>query len=150
MAKAFVSPEIVSISLEETEGTYGVCGSGDIPEPKGDWDIACRYDGHNTGHHSIVHVQANHHGNYSGDCLTMTFKINNGFKMKEVNNASGTWVRKLSESRFTITRNGHFNPNESVGFCFELVVENSPYHGSIGKTGGDRPCDVECVSYTSA
>ncbi len=150
MAKEFISPEIVSLSLEDTEGLFGVAGSGYEHEEKGDWDINCRYDGHNTGHHSVVHVQANHHGTNSGECLTMTFRVNNGFKIDRVQNASGTWVNILSENRFTITRNGHFNPNEAVGFCFELVVKNSPYHGSIGKTGEYRPCDIECVSYTGA
>ena len=150
MAKEFVSPAIVSLSLEDTEGFFCVRGSGDVPEPKGDWDITCRYDGHNTGHHSIVHVQANHHGNFSGDCITMTFKINNGFKLKDVPNASGTWFRKISDSRFTLMRSGHFNPNDSIGFCFEIEVSNSPYHGSMGKTGEYRPCDVECVIYTTA
>ena len=150
MAKEFISPAIVSLSLEDTEGFACVRGSGLIDEPKGDWDITCRYDGHNTGHHSVVHVQANHHGKNAGECLTMTFRLNNGFKLDRVQNASGYFVTVHSETRFSITRNGHFNPTESVGFCFEVVVKNSPYLGAMGKTGEYRPCDVECVSYTGA
>ena len=152
MAKEFVYPEIVSLSLDNTEAPMGAMGSGLEPPSSGDWDVVCSYKGHNNGSHSEVHIQASKSGGAPGDTLTMKFVIHNGWVLSDVTQlgTSGFITKDPDGKHFTITRMGHFNQTEEVGFVFWIVAENSPYKGAVGESGTYRPCDVECTHVTYA
>ena len=78
--------------------------------------------------------------------ITMTF-ICIGFKLASVKDSSGYMVSNVSESGFTIYRNGHFNPNERIEFNIQITAADSPYHGSVAQTGQVCPHKVVCTSY---
>lgn len=157
--KEFINASVTEVT-DLSEGVFA--GSGAIPTPPGteptptptpvdecwtNWE--CRWDGHNSGGHSVCHVSANHCGNHSGECLIMNFRTN--FPIKEVKNASGFPISNVGTHTFTLTRNNHFNPGENIGFCFEIVTSADMYdeggnklHGAIGANNGAvYYCSVE-------
>lgn len=152
MAKMFLDPQILECDIENTERFFP-SQSGGIEEFRGDWDIRLEYRNHNTGSHSEVAVIGKHHGNHSGESLTMDIMMRNGFEIKQVKEASGCVVSNVTKDGFTITRNNHFNPTDNFEFNFQIVVSNGPKHpqtnhvGAIGTTGVYRACDLVCIYY---
>jgi len=159
----FIAPELLNID-DMAEGVYA--GSGGLvedstpipnpdpnPMPEGCWiNWQCKWVGHNNGGHSICHVSANHCSNHSGDRLVMNFLTN--FPIQDVKNASGLTISNIGTYNFTLTRNNHFNPTESIGFNFEIVTSalmydesGNPLHGAIGSNNASAYyCKV--ASYT--
>lgn len=141
----FIAPELLNIT-DMAEGVYA--GSGFFPDnpddplpdftPVGCWmNWQCKWVGHNNGGHSVCHVSANHCGDHSGECLTINFLTN--FPIQEIKNTSGLTVSNVGTYTFSLTRNNHFNPNESIGFNFEIITSALLYdengnllHGAIG------------------
>ena len=149
--KKFEKPVFAECS-EFTEGIYA--SSGWVPvtppdTPKGDWVIECDWANHNSGSHSELKIKGHNYGNLSGDCLTMHFRIMD-FRLDTIKDMGGMIFSNISESGFTITRNNHFNPNENFEFNIQITCKNSPYEGSVGKTGEYCPHKVHCVSYFTA
>ncbi len=157
--KDFIAPDLVNI--EDTgEGIYAGSGAWntnpDIPNPpfppgddaSSDWVWNCKWTGHNHGGHSVCHVLGQHCGNKCGESITLNIVTN--FTIREVKNASGYTITNLGSHSFSIVRNGHFNPNESVGFNFEIVTSDPMYdengnalHGAIGAHNAhDKYCKV--------
>lgn len=146
----FISPELVNID-DVAEGVYAGSGAwGTNPdtnppiiETKECWvNWQCKWTGHNNGHHSVCHISANHCGDHSGECLTINFVTN--FPIKEVKNASGYTITNVGTYSFSIIRNNHFNPGESIGFNFEIVTSATMYdesgkqlEGAIGAHNAD-------------
>lgn len=160
----FITPELLSID-DMAEGVYA--GSGGIidtvgpvptpdepaPTPAGCWiNWQCRWTGHDHGGHSVCNVTANHCSDHSGERLVMNFITN--FPIQEVKNASGLTISNVGTYTFTLIRNNHFNPTESIGFNFEIVTSallydesGNPLHGAIG-TNNDSAYYCKVASYT--
>ena len=146
--KTYEAPALFAIEADMSEGIYAGSGAFDPtptpspiePGPVGEdcWiNWSCTWTGHNNGGHSVCNVTANHCGNHSGECLVMNFVTN--FAISEVKNASGLTISNVGTYGFTLTRNNHFNPTESIGFNFEIVTSDlmydesgNPLHGAIG------------------
>ena len=159
----FIIPEVINLIDDINEGVYagsgafnappgnglippstppGGTGGGDVPLCWVNWQ--CRWTGHNNGGHSVCHVSARHEGNHSGNRLVMNFVTN--FPVKDVKNASGCAISNVSSYSFTLTWNNFFNPNENIGFNFEIVTaggfvlydeSGKPLHGAIGINNAD-------------
>lgn len=155
--KKFETPIIVDVE-DMAEGVYAASGSlpeeDDFYEPptggeQGCWQFECKWTGHNNGGHSVCHVQGTHCGDHSGNTLRMEFLTN--FPIKEVKNASGLTISEVGAFSFVLTRNNHFNSNESIGFNFEIETSTvfydeagNPLHGAIGACNGDKyRCKVQ-------
>ncbi len=157
--KDFVAPDLINVE-DMSEGVYAGSGAlstnpdetinpsvptpgtpgGEVKECWVNWQ--CRWAGHNNGGHSVCNVTANHCGDHSGECLVMNFVTN--FPIREVKNASGLTISNVGTYNFTLVRNNHFNPSESIGFNFEIVTSatlydesGNPLHGAIGASNGD-------------
>lgn len=72
----------------------------------------------------------------------MNFTTN--FAIAEVKNASGCTISNVGSYVFTLTRNGHFNGNDNIGFNFEIVTSTpmydasgNPLHGAIGENNAN-------------
>ena len=170
--KEFISPDLLDIINDVSEGVYAGSGAINIPDeqdptipsdnPGGgggsgyapcwtDWQ--CTWTGHNNGGHSVCHVRAQHCGDHSGNCLVINFSTN--FPISDVKNASGLTISSVGTYSFTLIRNNFFNPNDNIGFNFEIVVSpefllydesGNPLHGAIGtNNAGTYYCKV--VSY---
>ena len=154
--------ELIDLNIDDSkEGIYA--GSGSSPNPgqpetppmlppsNGNWHWECRWDGHNSGGHSVCHFQGTHSGTQSGSHLELHITTN--FPIQEVRNASGLTITNVGLYNFTLIRNNHFNPTESVGFCAEIVTSrifydenNNPLHGAIGtRNANDYHCTVQCT-----
>ncbi len=115
------------------EGIYmasGVNPPSDKPnQPDDYWDNwRCMWTGHNTGHHSVCHISATHFGIHQGGATPLVMNFTTNFPIKEVKNASGYPVTNLSDRSFTITAMNNGNPNETIGFNFEIVVDYDQLH----------------------
>ncbi len=149
--KNYEKPIIDNVGIV-TEGVYAASGS--VPAvpiepivPKlVDWEIKCSYCNHNTGSHSEVKIDAHNYGTKSGEGITMFFVVR-GFKLDTVKDSSGYVVSNVTETGFTIYRKGHFNPNENIVFVIQITAKDSKYHGSVGVTGVDMPCEIYCCGY---
>ena len=148
--KKFEAPVLEVIEDFAMEPVYALSGTPETPDtpdtPDGDWKIWTEWRNHNTGSHSELAIIAKNDGKLSGDGITMTF-ICIGFKLASVKDSSGYMVSNVSESGFTIYRNGHFNPNERIEFNIQITAADSPYHGSVAQTGQVCPHKVVCTSY---
>ena len=149
--KEFVKP-IIAECEDLTEGIYAASGYDPIvppevppPTPVNEWNIRCEYRNHNSGSHSEVAIIGNNYSSSSGEGLLMTFQIR-GFRLDTIKDSSGYDVSNVSETGFTIFRRGHFNPGERVEFNIHITCKDSPYHGSVGKTGEYIPCNITCIS----
>ncbi len=151
--KNYSSPELTELS--SIEGIYADSGSYHMdppPEDGGDddgWNIRCEWRNHNTGHHSELAIIGEHHGKLSGESMTMNMRVD-GFRLDYIKDCGGMIVTNVSESGFTITRHNHFNATERFEFNIQITCKNSPYEGSVGKTGEYCPHKVHCVSYFTA
>lgn len=153
----FKPADLIALDINDTaEGIYA--GSGSLPNipqettpsiPNDDsWHWECRWDGHNSGGHSVCHFQGTHRGHKSGNHLELHVTTN--FPIKEVKNASGLTITNQGLYNFTLIRNNHFNPSESVGFNAEIVTSellydenNNPLHGAIGtNNAAAKRCNV--------
>lgn len=156
--------ELIDLNIDDTkEGIYA--GSGSSPNPgepettipmppqQKCWvDWKCTWTGHNNGGHSVCHVSARHCGDHSGNTLVMNFSTN--FDIADVKNASGCTISNIGLHVFTITRNNFFNPNDNIGFNFEIVTSTPTYdaagnalHGAIGANNVNTYyCDVASFS----
>lgn len=129
---------------------------GPGPNPSGDWDIHCEYRNHNSGSHSEVAIIAINKGQKSGDNLKMDFRVGSDIKLSYVKDSSGYLVSNVTETGFTIYRNGHFNPNERIEFNIQIVVSytshphKNDHLGAVGITGDYCPCSIECYSYEAS
>lgn len=151
--KNYVAPHLEVIN-ERVEGIYAISGNPSDPDPEpmppptpDGWGIHCEYRNHNSGSHSEVAIIAMNNGSKSGDCLTMHFSISD-FRLDCIKDSSGYTVSNVSETGFTIIRNGHFNPGERIEFNLQIIAKDSQYHGSVGKTGEYMPCKIECTGYS--
>ena len=161
--KTYEAPALFAIEADTAEGIYAGSGAMDpsvtpgpnLPGPVTEdcWiNWKCTWTGHNCGGHSVCNVTANHCGNHSGQCLSMNFVTT--FPIQEVKNASGLTISNVGTYSFTLTRNNHFNPTESIGFNFEIVTSQvfydasgAPLHGAIGEfNAASQYCKV--ASYT--
>lgn len=150
--KEFVTADLLTDIDDASEGVYAGSGAWggttDIVIPpaaeiKQCWiNWQCKWTGHNNGGHSICHVSANHCGDHSGERLVMNFVTN--FPIQDVKNASGLTITNVGTYSFSLIRNNHFNPSESIGFCFEIVTSADMYdesgnklHGAIGSNNAD-------------
>lgn len=147
--KEYIAPSLVEI-LDKVEGVYAASGAGQTtptPEIKqGDWDIHCEYRNHNSGSHSEVAIIGIHNGTHTGKKLTMVFRVE-GIRLDTIKDNGGYSLLSYSETGFSIVRHGHFNPTERFEFNIQITIKDSPYHGSVGKTGEDIPCTIYCTSY---
>ncbi|MBE5936666.1 MAG: hypothetical protein E7265_01395 [Lachnospiraceae bacterium] len=152
----YTAPNLTEIN-DIVEGVYASSGAmvTEPPLPTAapntivDWDISCSYRNHNSGSHSEVAIIGLNMGNNSGDSILMNFLVS-GFRLDTVKDSSGYPVSNVTETGFTIFRPGHFNPNERFEFNIQITAKDSPYHGSIGKTGEYLPCTISLVSYEVA
>lgn len=147
--KEYIAPSLVEI-LDKVEGVYAASGAGQTtptPEIKqGDWDIHCEYRNHNSGSHSEVAIIGVHNGTHTGNKLTMVFRVE-GIRLDTIKDDGGNSVLSHSETGFSIVRQEHFNPTERFEFNIQITIKDSPYHGSVGKTGEDIKCTIYCNSY---
>ncbi|MBQ7919019.1 MAG: hypothetical protein IJ324_03630 [Lachnospiraceae bacterium] len=161
--KTYETPALFAIEADTAEGIYAGSGAYNptpTPDPYAPGAVTedcwinwtCTWTGHNNGHHSVCNVTGNHCGNHSGSVLVLNFVTN--FPIQEVKNASGLTISNVGTYSFTLTRNNHFNPTESVGFNFEIVTSSKlprktggTYEGAIGEDNADAYyCKV--ASYT--
>ena len=155
--------ELIDLNIDDTkEGIYA--GSGSSPNPgepetttptpppsNDNWSWECRWDGHNSGGHSVCHFQGTHSGNHSGSHLELYVTTN--FPIQEVKNASGLTIANVGLYCFTLIRNNHYNANDSIGFCAEIVTSqvfydenNHALHGAIGANNANSyGCTVQCT-----
>lgn len=147
--KEYIAPSLVEI-LDKVEGVYAASGAGQTtptPEIKqGDWKIYCEYRNHNSGSHSEVAIIGIHNGTHTGNKLTMVFRVE-GIRLDTVKDNGGNSVLSHSETGFSIVRHGFFNPTERFEFNIQITIKDSPYNGSVGKTGEDIKCTIYCNSY---
>ena len=153
--------EILDLDINDTkEAIYAGSGSSPNPgqpeTPPAYEDQKCwinwkfTWTGHNNGGHSVCHVYAEHNGNHSGESLVIFIKTN--FDIVEVKNASGCIITNYNSRLFSLTRNGHFNANDNIGFNFEIVTSTptydaagNPLHGAIGADNATKYyCELEC------
>lgn len=146
--KKFETPVIVKMDDLVMEPVYFASGNPYVPAG-GDWNISTSYANHNSGSHSEIKVEATYSGSTAGDNLSMTFKTNS-FKIDTVTPGDSCLVvTNQTADGFTLTRTGrHFNPNENVGFVFQLTAAKEDGNvGAVGTTGEYMPCDLICTSY---
>ena len=117
----------------------------DTPSNPG-WEYGCEYRNHNSGSHSEVAIICKNNGSQSGEGIRMHLTLS-GYKLQSVPDSSGYSVSEVTENGFSIFRNGHYNPGERIEFNIQVVVSDSPYHGSIGKTGEYLPCHFKIDSF---
>lgn len=157
--KDYCFPEITVIG-DSMEGVYAASGfvPGEPPitpipvipsTPEGDWRITCEFRNHNSGSHSEVAIIAKNNGTKSGECLIMHIGLTGNKFLKAVPDTSGYSVSNVSPTGFTITRNGHFNPNERVEFNIQVTTDQSDSKGSFGTTGIEMQCPFFCYGYTA-
>lgn len=152
--KNFVIPEIEDLSEVVLEPVYTASGwtpenPPEDPTPKGDWDISTHWCNHNSGSHSELAIVGVHSGKTCGESITMVFQCI-GFCLNKVKDNGGFIVSNETESGFTITRFGHFNPTERFEFNIQVTAKDSLYHGAVGKTGEQVVGkSVKCISYFS-
>lgn len=151
MTTKFEAPAMDELAWVKTEETY--VGSGNptptpVPEPTpdGDWTITAEWRNHNSGSHSELAIKGLHHGNHTGNTLTMYMAVR-GFKLEKVKDCGGMQVSNVSESGFTITRNNFYNPTDNFEFNIQITASDSKYHGAIGVTGSPCAESVVCVRY---
>ena len=148
--KKFEAPVLEVIEDFAMEPVYALSGTPDTPDtpdtPKGDWDITAEWRNHNSGSHSELAIIGVHHGSHSGDGLTMTFSCH-GFKLASIKDTGGYTFTNVTESSFTVYRNGHFNPTERFEFNIQITASDTPYEGSVAHTGDVCPFKVICTSY---
>ena len=151
--KKFNAPTLTVVDGYALEPVYACSGTEttDKTEEKtdGDWDVTCEWRNHNTGHHSELAIKGKHHGDCSGNTLKMDM-VCNGFKLDSIKDNGGYPVSNVCESGFTITRNNFYNATDQFEFNIQLTCEDSPYQGSVTKTGSTTSCKVICSSYTGA
>lgn len=146
--KNYESPVLLD-SMITLEGVYAASGS--IPEepsvppetPTGGLNVRCEFRNHNSGSHSEVAIIVEPQ-NVSGECITMSFGIRD-YRLDTVKDSSGYQVSNVSETGFTICRPGHFNATDRIEFNIQITIKDSPYHGSVGKTGQDIPCPIYLI-----
>lgn len=151
--KKFEAPVLEIVDELTMEPVYAASGyvpkDDDKPTPcGGDWDIHPDWRGHNSGGHSELHIGGHNNGKCSGEGITMHFQCV-GFKLDYVKDTSGYQVFNVNENSFSMYRQGHFNPGETIGFVIQLVAKDTQYHGAVGKSGEGTPCRVVCTSYTT-
>lgn len=88
----------------------------------------CTWTGHNTGHHSVCHVSATHAGVHEGGSKPLVINFTTNFPILEVRDASGYPITNVTDRSFTITAMNNGNPNESIGFTFQIVVDYNALH----------------------
>lgn len=150
--KDFKIPEILTIE-DVAEGVY--VGSGSIipggstptpiiPDAPQCWiNWQCRWDGHNSGGHSVCHISGTHCGTHTAH--TLILHITTNFTIANVNHASGHLVSNVTANSFTITLNDCYNPGHNLGFCAEIVTSDlmldekgNQLHGAIGANNAAR------------
>lgn len=149
--------EIIDLDISDTkEGIYAGSGSSPNPgqpeTPPAYEDQKCwtnwkfTWTGHNNGHHSVCHVSADHCGDHSGSTLVIFIKTN--FDILEVKNASGCIISEHNPRLFSLTRNGHFNAEDTIGFNFEIVTSTPMYDAAgtqlSGAIGLDNATQYYC------
>ena len=155
MGKKFESPAIVSLSLEDTEGSYATKGSGDERKLEDEIVFRMSYDHHNTGSLSVVRVNFDHNGPIPRSCLSVTYRLKNGLVFSEDPVCDSGIITNVTSNSFTHTYWQCINPN-SCGYEYAFTtirVSNGPTNPMTGHKGAmdldkEAPVALEIVSYT--
>lgn len=148
--KKFEAPVLEVIEDFTMEPVYALSGTPDTPpeeEAKGCWKITAEWRNHNSGSHSELAIIGVHNGDHSGEGITMTFVVH-GFKLECIKDSGGYVFSNVSETGFTVFRNGHFNPTERFEFNIQIQAKDTPYKGAVAHTGDVCPHKVICIAYT--
>ena len=151
--KSFKAPTLTVVDGYALEPVYACSGTKNTEEvedkTQGDWDMTTHWCNHNSGRHSELAITGVHHGDCSGETVTMNMQCV-GFKLAAIKDNGGWPVCNVTENGFTITRNNHYNATDRFEFNIQITASDSNYHGAVGKTGEACSESVICTSYTGA
>lgn len=146
--KNYIAPVLIDMN-DQVEGVYAASGVAPTPKPDpslGTWNIYCVYRNHNSGSHSEVAIICEKHGGKPVEGLVMNFTVKD-FRLDTVKDNGGYQVSNVSETGFTIYRQGHLNGSDRFEFNIQVTAKDSKYHGSVGKTGEYLPCNIVCTGF---